>query len=181
MSITIKNQARHLLICTLNSGRAIYLAPAETSEPVEHLEINGNEKMAKLARAGLVSIATKDLEQRTPAFEPNAHPPLMKTSEPVDHLGINGYEKSAKPAEASFVSISTNDSEGLPRASVTKPRVWKPSLSRFQFLIFAFVILGLCLLLSIQAVKPVYLPTKVLGLLGLSAGSPLLSKAMNSG
>jgi hypothetical protein len=177
MSITIKNQARHLLICTLNSGRAIYLAPAETSEPVEHLEINGNEKIAKLARAGLVSIATIDLEERTPAFEPNVHPPLMKASEPVDHLGINGYDKSAKPVETSFVSTSTQDSEGLPRTSRTKSRVWKASLSRFQFLIFAFVILGLCLLLSIQAAKPVDIPTKVLGLLGLSAGSSLLSKA----
>jgi hypothetical protein len=54
--VTITNQARHLLICTLNSGRTLHLAPAERSAPVEHLEINGNEKIGKLVRTGLVII-----------------------------------------------------------------------------------------------------------------------------
>lgn len=54
----------------------------------------------------------------------------------------------------------------------------KASLSRFQFLIFTFVISGLFLLLSIQASAFVEVPTNVLGLLGVSAGSYLVSKAV---
>jgi hypothetical protein len=64
VQVTIRNQARHLLICTLNSGRTIHLAPSETSQPLQHLEINGNEKIDKLVRTGLVSIATKDVEEK---------------------------------------------------------------------------------------------------------------------
>jgi hypothetical protein len=62
--VTIRNQAKHLLICTLNSGRTIHLEPDEASEPVDHLEINGNQKIEALARAGLVSVATKDFEDK---------------------------------------------------------------------------------------------------------------------
>jgi hypothetical protein len=54
----------------------------------------------------------------------------------------------------------------------------KASLSRFQFLIFTFVIAGLYLLLSIEAGTFVEIPTNVLGLLGISSGSFLISKAM---
>jgi hypothetical protein len=56
----------------------------------------------------------------------------------------------------------------------------KASLSRFQFLIFTFVIAGLYLLLSIEAGTFVDIPTNVLGLLGISGGSFLISKAVNT-
>jgi hypothetical protein len=62
--VTIRNQAKYLLICTLNSGRTIHLEPDEASEPVDHLEINGNQKIETLARTGLVSVTTKDLEDK---------------------------------------------------------------------------------------------------------------------
>ncbi len=54
----------------------------------------------------------------------------------------------------------------------------KASLSRFQFLIFSFVIAGLFLLLSIEAGTFVDIPNNVLALLGISGGSYLISKAM---
>ena len=54
----------------------------------------------------------------------------------------------------------------------------KASLSRFQFLIFTFVISGLYLLLSIEAGTFVDVPNNVLALLGISGGSYLVSKAM---
>ena len=54
----------------------------------------------------------------------------------------------------------------------------KASLSRFQFLIFTFVIAGLFLLLSIEAGSFVDVPNNVLVLLGISGGSYLVSKAM---
>jgi|ERR1041385_447743 hypothetical protein len=60
------------------------------------------------------------------------------------------------------------------------PRSAKASLSRFQFLIFTFVIAGLYLLLSIEAGTFVEIPTNVLGLLGISGGSFLISKAVGA-
>jgi hypothetical protein len=60
------------------------------------------------------------------------------------------------------------------------PEKAKASLSRFQFLIFTFVIAGLYLLLSIEAGTFVEIPTNVLGLLGISGGSFLISKAVSN-
>ena len=54
----------------------------------------------------------------------------------------------------------------------------KASLSRFQFLIFTFVIAGLFLMLSIEAGTFVEIPTNVLALLGISGGSYVISKAV---
>jgi hypothetical protein len=62
VNITIRNHAKHLLICTLNSGRTIHLAPAEISGWLAHLEISGNQKIDKLVRTGRVSIAIVDPE-----------------------------------------------------------------------------------------------------------------------
>lgn len=55
----------------------------------------------------------------------------------------------------------------------------KASLSRFQFLIFTFVIAGLYLLLSIEAGTFVDVPQNVLFLLGISGGTYVASKAAN--
>lgn len=54
----------------------------------------------------------------------------------------------------------------------------KASLSRFQLLIFTFVIAGLFLMLSIENGGFVDIPTNVLGLLGISGGSFVVSKAV---
>lgn len=66
---------------------------------------------------------------------------------------------------------SQADSTGAPKAS----------LSRFQFLIFTFVIAGLYLLLSIEAGTFVDIPANVLVLLGISSGSYVISKTVGSG
>jgi len=52
----------------------------------------------------------------------------------------------------------------------------KASLSRFQFLIFTFVIAGLYLVLSIEAGTLIEVPSGALLLLGISGGSYLVSK-----
>jgi hypothetical protein len=57
--------------------------------------------------------------------------------------------------------------------------VGKASLARFQFMIFTFVIAGLYLLLSVEAGTFVDIPTNVLGLLGISGGSYLVSKGLS--
>lgn len=54
----------------------------------------------------------------------------------------------------------------------------KASLSRFQFLLFTFVVAGLFLMLSIEAGQFVNIPANVLGLMGISGGSFVLSKAI---
>lgn len=54
----------------------------------------------------------------------------------------------------------------------------KTSLSRFQFLLFTFVIAGLFLMLSIEAGAFVNIPSNVLGLIGISGGSYVISKAV---
>lgn len=54
----------------------------------------------------------------------------------------------------------------------------KASLSRFQFLVFTFVIAGLYLVLSLETGSMIDIPDSVLMLLGLSAGSYLISKGI---
>jgi hypothetical protein len=61
------------------------------------------------------------------------------------------------------------------------PGTTKASLSRFQFLVFTFVIAGLYLLLSIEAGTFVDIPVNVLALLGISGGSYVLSKSVSPG
>jgi hypothetical protein len=56
----------------------------------------------------------------------------------------------------------------------------KASLSRFQFLVFTFVVAGLFLLLSIEAGAFVEVPPTVLGLIGISGGSFIVSKGISS-
>lgn len=56
----------------------------------------------------------------------------------------------------------------------------KASLSRFQFLIFSFVIAGLYLLLCIEAGTFIEIPGNVLALLGISGGTFVASKTVTS-
>ena len=55
----------------------------------------------------------------------------------------------------------------------------KASLSRFQFLVFTFVVAGLFLMLSIEAGQFVNIPNNVLVLIGLSGTGYLASKVAN--
>ena len=54
----------------------------------------------------------------------------------------------------------------------------KASLSRFQLFVFTFVVAGLFLILSIENGQIIELPNSVLGLLGISGGSYLVSKGL---
>lgn len=56
----------------------------------------------------------------------------------------------------------------------------KASLSRFQLLLFTFVVAGLFLMLSIQAGQFVEIPQGVLALIGISGGSFLISKHLSN-
>ena len=54
----------------------------------------------------------------------------------------------------------------------------KASLSRLQLLLFTVVIVGLYLTLSLEAGAMVEIPNQVLGLLGISGGSYVISKGI---
>lgn len=56
----------------------------------------------------------------------------------------------------------------------------KASLSRFQFLIFTFVIAGLYLTLCLETGSLLDVPNGVLMLLGISGGGYVVSKGMNT-
>lgn len=55
MASTITNRAKMTLIIPLNSGGSLYLAPGESSAPVEDYELANNEKVDKLLRDNLLS------------------------------------------------------------------------------------------------------------------------------
>jgi len=55
MAYKIANHAKHLLIVELNSGETVHLAPDELSNSIEDVEIDGNEKVAKLLKMNLIS------------------------------------------------------------------------------------------------------------------------------
>ena len=61
---------------------------------------------------------------------------------------------------------------------ISEPDGSKASLSRFQFLLFTFVIAGLYLVLSLESGNFVDVPESVLALLGISGGSYLVSKGI---
>jgi hypothetical protein len=54
----------------------------------------------------------------------------------------------------------------------------KASLSRFQFLLFTFVVAGVWLTLCIDSGSFIDIPNGVLGLIGISGGSYVISKGI---
>ena len=54
----IVNRTKSLLVITLNSGVTLHLAPGQGSEPVDEMEVSGNEKVEKLRRSGVVSVVS---------------------------------------------------------------------------------------------------------------------------
>jgi len=79
-------------------------------------------------------------------------------------------------AVAYRLAFGSNILDGL----ISEPDGGKASLSRFQFLIFTFVVAGLFLLLSIEAGSFVEVPPTVLGLIGISGGSFVISKGISN-
>lgn len=62
MAYTITNRAKMTLIIPLNSGESLYLAPGESSAPVEDYELSNNEKVDKLLRDNLITAAEGDAQ-----------------------------------------------------------------------------------------------------------------------
>jgi hypothetical protein len=65
-----------------------------------------------------------------------------------------------------------------PPAAGASPSVGKASMSRLQLLLFTFVIIGLYMTLSFENGKLIEIPDQVLGLLGISGASYVVSKGI---
>src|ERR1043166_1725746 len=76
------------------------------------------------------------------------------------------------------ISLSGLLSEPVEVPPVAPPVPGKGSLSRLQLLMFTFAIGGLYLTLSLEAGSFVDIPNQVLGLLGISGGSYVISKGI---
>lgn len=57
MAAKITNRAGRLLLIQLNSGVTLYLAPGESSEPVDDYELEKNEHVRKLLEGDLIEWA----------------------------------------------------------------------------------------------------------------------------
>lgn len=92
-------------------------------------------------------------------------------SETVKALAAAVVAAPNAPTGAALTAAVQAAAEGIPS---------KASLSRFQFLLFTFVVAGLFLLLSIEAGAFVEVPPTVLGLIGISGGSFVISKGISN-
>lgn len=79
-------------------------------------------------------------------------------------------EPAAPPGDASAKSAAQNQPPATPKAS----------LSRFQFLIFTFVIAGVYLVLCLESGTFVEIPENVCWLLGVSGGTFAASKGIKT-
>jgi hypothetical protein len=93
-------------------------------------------------------------------------------AEPTDAETVTALTKALQASNPNITTTELNDAIRSTGA--------KASLSRFQFLIFTFVVAGLFLLLSIEAGAFVEVPPTVLGLIGLSGGSFVISKGISN-
>lgn len=93
-------------------------------------------------------------------------------AEPTDAETVTALTSALRAANPNISTTELNDAIRSTGA--------KASLSRFQFLIFTFVVAGLFLLLSIEAGAFVEVPPTVLGLIGLSGGSFVISKGISN-
>jgi len=86
MAMTLTNLDKTLLILALNSGNTLYLAPGESSAPVDDIELNGNRKAEKLAKNGLLKL--------TAVSEPRS----TKTATGLGKKDIVSESRPTKPA-----------------------------------------------------------------------------------
>ncbi|MFX0194759.1 MAG: hypothetical protein ACFFCW_01455 [Candidatus Hodarchaeota archaeon] len=97
IAVHIANRAKYLLIIPLNSGKTIYLAPGESSRPLEYFEISENEKVEKLLKANLVTIRKVSTEEplvKEPEMRPKKKPRKKpKKSKKSDTKSKKGSKK----------------------------------------------------------------------------------------
>jgi hypothetical protein len=160
MQVMIRNLTDHLLIFALNTGTTIHLGPAQFSIPVDPLEISGNDKIQKLVQAGLAAIVVVE---------------TIPGAGTEDASASNDVDAPMPPTAAAAAPPPPAPAAAPP--AIGGGAIGKASLSRLQLLACSFVIAGLFLLLSIKAGTFVEIPNNVLALLGVSAGSYLVSKA----
>jgi hypothetical protein len=81
MGWRIVNRTPQLLIVPLNSGKAVHLAPNETSPLLEHAEINGNAKVEKLLASKSITVVEEKMRKAAAAAQNEAR---RITTQPVE-------------------------------------------------------------------------------------------------
>ena len=100
MAVTFTNRAKHLLIVEFNSGESVYLAPGETSDPIEEFEINGNQKISKLISYNLVSSNPVKKAEAQPGQEDVASPaPTTDDASASDATAPDSSGEAGAPAD----------------------------------------------------------------------------------
>jgi hypothetical protein len=85
----------------------------------------------------------------------------------------------SEPPDGSIAAVAPAAAPGAPvAAALVVPG--KASMSRLQLMLFTFVILGLYLTLSLEAGQMIEIPNQVLGLLGISGASYVISKGIQA-
>jgi hypothetical protein len=56
MQVSLVNKTKNLLIVTLSGGTSLHLAPGQITEPVDYMDVAGNEKIEKLRKRGMLEI-----------------------------------------------------------------------------------------------------------------------------
>jgi hypothetical protein len=70
MPATLTNKSRSLVTVELKSGEWIHLAPGETSDPIDDVEVHQNDRLTRLIDRKLVALARPDAEHGAKAEEP---------------------------------------------------------------------------------------------------------------
>jgi hypothetical protein len=106
----ISNMTNQLVICTLNSGKTLYLAPAETSEPIDPIEFAGNDKFDKLVAARLVSIVPVGKPRESHRSVPGpASDLVMQAPYGVEKQRfVSGTAAAPAPRQEGRIAIVTN-------------------------------------------------------------------------
>jgi len=90
----IVNRTPQLLIVPLNSGKAVHLAPNETSPLLEPAEINGNAKVDKLLASTSITLVQEKMKEASPPIQPEAR---RSASEPVEKEPKSKQEPEREP------------------------------------------------------------------------------------
>jgi hypothetical protein len=80
MAFTITNRAKMTLIIPLNSGGSLYLAPGESSSPIEDYDLANNDKVDKLLRDNLITWSQGEAQAATAAGNESHGVPVAVSS-----------------------------------------------------------------------------------------------------
>ncbi len=111
MAVTLTNQAKHLLIVQLNDGGSVYLAPGETSGPLDEAQLSGSERLERMLREGLIASAQPQEKEAEPPDATAAQPKAAAASaaeQPATPEGAEAASAAPPGATPPMQAVDTN-------------------------------------------------------------------------